>query len=146
MTGLPVNSNSTLDAHRNLFSASAILEASIKRLLGPAVVELMCNAPVQEVSANYDPATNVCRLFADFGAGPMRAIPATIPAAAIDAATRILATIAGKSLDRDAPFLNCVLASGFRYHAALWPVGDGPSFSISHPCSNCAAAIRLHVR
>src|SRR3989442_789967 len=130
MAGLPVNSNSTPGAHRNLFCASAILETSIQRLLGPVVVELLCNASVQEVSANYDPAAKVCSLFADFGAGSMRAIPTIIPRAAIDAATRILATIAGKSLDQDAPFLNCVLASGFRYHAALWPVGDGPSFSI----------------
>jgi Flp pilus assembly CpaF family ATPase len=60
----------------------------------------------------------------------MRALEATLPPDAIVAASRILATLDGQSLPPHAAFLNCMLANGFRYHAVLPPVTDGPSFSI----------------
>jgi Flp pilus assembly CpaF family ATPase len=69
-------------------------------------------------------------LFVDDGGGPMRPLEAALVPAAIIAGTRILATLDGQSLSPTAAFLNCVLANGFRYHAALPPVTDGPSFSI----------------
>jgi Flp pilus assembly CpaF family ATPase len=86
------------------------------------------------VSANYDPAIKVCRLYIDDGTGPMRLVGTLAPEVII-AVTLLLATGAGKSLDARAAFLNCVLPSGCRYHAALPPVADGPSFSIRthHP-------------
>jgi Flp pilus assembly CpaF family ATPase len=60
----------------------------------------------------------------------MRALEATLEPAAIITATRVLATLDGQSLQPAAPFLNCILANGFRYHAALPPISDGPSVSI----------------
>jgi Flp pilus assembly CpaF family ATPase len=113
-----------------MFCADAALDAAVRRILGPLVVAQLDNPAIQELSANYDPAARVCRLFADDGSGPMRSLEATLQPAAIITATRILATLDGQSLQPASPFLNCVLPNGFRYHAALPPVSDGPSFSI----------------
>lgn len=114
----------------NLYCAPPALEAAVQRLLGLKVADLLCDRTVQEVSANYAVAIGAGHVFADYGEGPMRSAGATVPADAIEAATRILASDANKSLEPEAPFLNRVLAAGFRYHAALPPVSDGPRFSI----------------
>jgi Flp pilus assembly CpaF family ATPase len=113
-----------------MFCAEPTLDATMRRILGPIVVEQLGNPAIQELSANYDPVIQVCRLFVDDGSGPMRPLEATLQPAAIITATRILATLDGQSLQPAAPFLNCILANGFRYHAALPPISDGPSFSI----------------
>src|SRR5260370_36395152 len=106
----------------NLYSANPMLEGAVQRLLGQQVADLLSDRTVQEVSANYAVTIDAGLVFADYGEGPMRATGATIPADAIEAATRILASDANKSLEPEAPFLNRVLAAGFRYHAALPPV------------------------
>jgi type IV secretion system protein TrbB len=113
-----------------MFCADAALDAAVRRILGPAVTGQLGNPAIQELSANYDPAAQACRLFVDDGGGPMRALEVALQPAAIIAATRILATLDGQSLRPDAAFLNCVLANGFRYHGAYGAVTDGPSFSI----------------
>ena len=61
---------------------------------------------VQEISANYNPATGHCDVVVDRGVGPMQSTGATVEAAALIAAIRILASSAGLSLQRNAPFLN----------------------------------------
>jgi type IV secretion system protein TrbB len=113
-----------------MFCADAALDAAVRRIMGPIVVAQLDNPAIQELSANYDPAARVCRLFVDDGSGPMRSLEATLQPAAIITATRILATLDGQSLQPAAPFLNCILANGFRYHASLPPVSDGPGCSI----------------
>src|SRR5271156_5636205 len=113
-----------------MFCDNAALDAAVRRILGPIVVEQLSSAAIQELSANYDPIARVCRLFADDGSGPMRPLDATLHPSRIITATRMLATLDGQSLQPNAPFLNCVLANGFRYHAAFGQVTDGPSFSI----------------
>jgi Flp pilus assembly CpaF family ATPase len=113
-----------------LFCARPELDAVIRRILGEVVCHYLADLSTQELSANFDPLAKVCRLFVDNGSGPMRALDATIEPSAIIAATRMLATLDGQSLQPNAPFLNCVLANGFRYHAAFGQVTDGPSFSI----------------
>ena len=113
-----------------MFCADAALDAAVRRILGPIVVAQLEHPALQELSANYDPVGQLCRLFADDGSGPMKALEATMAPDSIIAVTRILATIDGQSLKPGASFLNCVLANGFRYHAVLPPVTDGPSFSI----------------
>jgi pilus assembly protein CpaF len=114
-----------------IYCAKPELEDACRRLV-PELVNLLNDGSLglQELSVNYDPVTVRCRVFVDDGKGPMRDIRITLPPGAIIALARILATIAGKSLDRDAPFLSCSLASGLRFHAALPPVADGPSCSI----------------
>src|SRR5208283_5935369 len=102
-----------------MFCAVAALDAAVRRIFGPIVVAQLDNPALQELSANYDPAAKICRLFADDGSGPMKALEAAMAPDGIIAVTRILATIDGQSLQPDAPFLNCVLANGFRYHAVL---------------------------
>jgi len=113
-----------------LFCADAVLDAAVRRIYGPLVVAQLERPALQELSANYDPVDRLCRLFADDGSGPMKPLGAALLPDAIVAVTRILASIDGQSLIPNAAFLNCVLANGFRYHAALPPVTDGPSFSI----------------
>jgi len=113
-----------------MFCADAALDAAVRRILGPIVVAQLDHPALQELSANYDPVAELCRLFADDGSGPMKALQATLSPDAIVAVSRILATLDGQSLQPHAAFLNCVLANGFRYHAVLPPVTDGPSFSI----------------
>jgi Flp pilus assembly CpaF family ATPase len=121
---------------RMIFCADTKVDAEITRMLGATVLELLGDPRIQEVSANYDSAAAVCRLFADFGEGPMRALEATLSPASVVAVTRLLASQDGQSLPRAAPFVSCVLRNGFRYHGALAQVGggpklsDGPSFSI----------------
>src|ERR1700687_531213 len=113
-----------------MFCADAALDAAVRRIMGPIVVAQLDHPAPQELSANYDPAARVCRLFVDDGSSPMRSLEATLQPAAIITATRILATLDRQSLQQAAPFLNCILANGFRYHAALPPVSDGPGCSI----------------
>ena len=113
-----------------MFCAEAALDAVLRRSLGEAACQHLADPATQELSANYDPAAKICRLFVDDGSGPMRALGATLAPGAIITATRMLATLDGQSLQPSAPFLNCVLANGFRYHAAFGQVTDGPSFSI----------------
>ena len=121
---------SRLSRHRDDVCADAALDAVLRRIYGPAVVAQLDDPATQELSANYDSANATCRLFVDDGGGPMRPLEAVLLPAAIIAGTRILATLDGQSLQPAAAFLNCVLANGFRYHAALPPVTDGPSFSV----------------
>jgi Flp pilus assembly CpaF family ATPase len=123
-----------------IFCTDEKVDAEISRLLGATVLELLRDRRVQEVSANYDPATGACRLFADYGNGHMSNIDATLSAASIIAVTRLLATQCGQSMQSSAPFLSCVLENGFRYHAVLSQLcggaklSDGPGFSIrAHP-------------
>jgi type IV secretion system protein TrbB len=113
-----------------MFCADTALDAVVRRIYGPIVVAQLDHPGLQELSANYDRPAQLCRLYADDGSGPMRALEATLPPDAIVAVSRILATLDGQSLQPHAAFLNCVLANGFRYHAVLPPVTDGPSFSI----------------
>src|SRR5712691_11418396 len=125
---------------RMTFCSEEKVDAEIARLLGATVLELLRDPMVQEVSANYDQLTGACRLFADFGKGPMSAIEATLSPASIITVTRLLATQHGQSMQPSAPFLSCVLQNGFRFHAALSQLcggpklSNGPSFSIrAHP-------------
>jgi len=113
-----------------LFDEDPALEAELRRIYGPIVVEYLSKDACQELSANWDSLSGQCSLHADLGNGPMVALGHALPALSIIAGTRILATRAGKSLNPRAPFLNRVLACGFRYHAVLPPSSDGPSFSI----------------
>jgi Flp pilus assembly CpaF family ATPase len=113
-----------------MFCADAALDAAVRRIYGPIVVAQLDDPGLQELSANYDSVVQRCRLFVDDGSGPMRPLEATLQPGAIITVTRILATVDGQSLPAAAPFLNCVLANGFRYHAAFARVTDGPSFSI----------------
>src|SRR5260370_37934304 len=122
-----------------IFCSDETVDAEITRVLGAPVLELPRDPMVQEVSANYDQLTGACRLFADFGKGPMRAIEATLSTAAIITVTRVLATQHGQSMQPSAPFLSCVLHNGFRFHAAHShlcggpKLSTGPSFSIRAP-------------
>ena len=117
-----------------LFCANAALDAAVRRILGPIVVAQLGNLPIQELSANFEPRSGLCRLFVDDGSGPMRPLDAFIAPAAIITVTRMLATVSGQSLPAAAPFLSCDLASGFRWHSAFPPVSDGAQFSIRvHP-------------
>lgn len=115
------------------YSLKPEVEAAINRLY-VEVTPHLTDPRVQEVSANYDPVTKLCRLYVDDGIGPMRLV-GTLSPHTIATVTLLLCTGAEKSLDARAPFLNCVLPNGCRYHAALDPVADGPSFSIRthHP-------------
>jgi Flp pilus assembly CpaF family ATPase len=125
---------------RMIFCSDEKVDAEITRLLGATVLELLRDPMVQEVSANYDQVTRACRLFADFGKGPMSPIEATLSPVSIITVTRLLATQDGQSMQPSAPFLSCVLQNGFRFHAALSQLcggpklSNGPSFSIrAHP-------------
>jgi len=113
-----------------MFCADAVLDAVLRRIYDAVVVTHLSDPSLQELSANYDRVSRTCLLYVDDGGGPMRPLEAALLPAAIIAGTRILATLDGQSLQPTAAFLNCVLANGFRYHAALPPVTDGPSFSI----------------
>ncbi len=93
-------------------------------------LERLLEGKPQEVSANYEAATASCPLFADFGAGGMRALGVRLPAAQVEAAIRMLAASAGKAIERETPFLNLVLPNGARFSACLPPASDGPAFSI----------------
>jgi Flp pilus assembly CpaF family ATPase len=114
----------------HLYCVNRVLEAAVSELIGPTVAELLRDPAVPEVAGNYAATLDAVKVFADHGAGPMRDTGTTIPAAAIEAASRLLASEVNKVLDPAAPFLNRVLASGFRYHYAGYPVSDGARFSI----------------
>src|SRR5216683_3016246 len=126
---------------RMIFCSDEKIDAEITRLLGATVLELLRDPMVQEVSANYDQLTGACRLFADFGKGPMSAIEATLSPASIITVTRLLATQDGQSMQPSAPFLSCVLLNGFRYHAALSQLCGGPKLS-----NGPGFSIRAHAR
>jgi Flp pilus assembly CpaF family ATPase len=113
-----------------LFCARPELDGVIRRILGEVVCRYLDDPAVQELSANYDPTAKLCQLFVDDGTGAMRPLDAALEPSAIITIRRMLATVDGQSLQPDAPFLNCVLANGFRFHAAFGQVTDGPSFSI----------------
>src|SRR5215831_1059002 len=113
------------------------LNPSIEKAIGVLyhmVTPHLHDATVQEVSANWDPLAKVAKLYIDRGSGSMEQVGEIDPNAII-AATLMLATEADKSIEVHAGFLNCVIPSGYRYHAALPPVTDGASFSIRlhHP-------------
>lgn len=93
-------------------------------------IERLLKGKPQEVSANYDRYERSCPLFADLGAGDMRALGVALPAAQVEAGIRLLAASVGKTIERDAPFINMILPNGARFSAALPPVSDGPTFSI----------------
>ena len=61
-----------------MFCADGALEAAVRRILGPGVIAQLANPALQELSANYDPAARMCRLFIDDGQGPMRPLDALI--------------------------------------------------------------------
>ncbi len=82
----------------------------------------------QEVSGNYDKSTGTCAVFADFGAGAMRPLGIALPAAQVEAAIRLLAASAGKTIERDAPFVNLILPNGARFSAMV--DSDGITFSM----------------
>jgi hypothetical protein len=113
-----------------MFCAYQALDETIRSLFGPVACQYLAAPSTRELSANFDPAAKACRLFIDDGSGPMRALDAALAPSAIVSATRMLATLDGQSLQPSAPFLNRVLANGFRYHAAFGQVTDGPGFSI----------------
>jgi P-type conjugative transfer ATPase TrbB len=93
-------------------------------------VERLLEGKPQELSGNYDGATGACPLFADFGAGGMRALGVRLPAARVEAAIRFLAAANGKAIEANAPFLNLILPNGARFSACLPPASEGPTFSI----------------
>jgi len=74
---------------------------------------------------NMKRCAGMCEVAVDRGIGPMQPTGAAMEAAAIIAAVRILASSAGLSLHRDAPFLTMTMANGFRLHAVLPPSSDG---------------------
>jgi len=116
------------------FCADRKLDEVIRSLLGPVVCGCLATASTQELAANFDPATGLCRLFIDDGGGKMRALGATLEPGAIVTVTRMLATLDGQSLNPAAPFLSVTLAGGFRWHSVLPPSADGPSTNIRvHP-------------
>jgi Flp pilus assembly CpaF family ATPase len=117
-----------------LFCKDLALDATIRRIIGPVVCEYLADAAIQELSANFTPATGQCELFIDNGAGAMRPLHASLPPSAIITVSRMLATIDGQSLHPAAPFLSTTLAGGFRWHSVLSPSADGASVSIrAHP-------------
>jgi len=93
-------------------------------------MERLLEGKPQELSANYDKAERSCPLFADVGAGDMRALGVALPAGRVEAGIRLLAASLGKTIERDASFINLILPNGPRFSAALPPVSDGPTFSI----------------
>jgi type IV secretion system protein TrbB len=111
-------------------SKNPIVEADIRRLVGPVVYSLLQDPQIQEIVANYDEFEDKGPILIDFGTGPLQPAKVSIEPDAIEAVTRMLATSTGKSLDPDAPFLSCALNNGYRFHAALPPVSNGPRFSI----------------
>src|SRR5260370_5255577 len=93
-------------------------------------IEKLLEGEPQEVSGNCDVATRSCPLFADLGAGDMRALGIALPASQVEAGIGLVAASAGKAIERDAPFVNLILPNGARFSAGLPPVSDGPTFSI----------------
>jgi Flp pilus assembly CpaF family ATPase len=112
-----------------LFCNDRQCDGAVQQLINALVAPLRDPA-VQETSANYNRAAGLCEVVIDCGVGPMQPTGAAIEPAAIIAAVRILASSAGLSLHRDAPFLTMTMANGFRLHAVLPPSSDGPSLSI----------------
>jgi Flp pilus assembly CpaF family ATPase len=109
-----------------LFCELQVVDAACRRLLGEQLTRLL-NEPIQELSGNFQ--NGRMRWFVDDGAGPMREVAANVSPRAIEAMVRLLATVNGIALDLRAPFLNCVLACGARFSAALSPVADGVQVS-----------------
>jgi type IV secretion system protein TrbB len=116
-----------------IYSLNPAIEEAINALY-QMVTPYLLDKTVQEVSANWDAGAKVTKVYVDHGAGNMEFVGEIDPHAIV-AATLMLATEVGKSIDINAAFLNCVLPIGCRYHAAMPPVTDGPSFSIRlhHP-------------
>lgn len=116
-----------------LYSLNPAIEDAITGLY-QMITPYLTDRAVQEISANWDAAAKVTRVYIDRGSGTMDYVGEINPHAIV-AATLMLATEVGKSIDAGAAFLNCVLPIGYRYHAAMPPVTDGPSFSIRlhHP-------------
>jgi hypothetical protein len=92
-------------------------------------IERLIKGKPQRVPANYDRAERSCPLFADLGAHGMRALGVALPAAQVEAETRLPAAILGNTIEREAPFINLILPNGARFSAAPSPVSDGPTFS-----------------
>src|SRR5690348_16301729 len=119
---------SSVKARPMIYSLNPTIEAAIAALYRMVTPHLL-DSTVQEVSANWDPIAKVSKVYVDRGVGTMEFVGELDPEAIV-AVTLMLATEAGKSLDAEAGFLNCVLPNGCRYHAAISRVTDGPSFSI----------------
>jgi len=109
-----------------LFCQPPAIETACCRLLGEHLTRLL-SEPIQELSGNFQDGR--MRWFVDDGAGPMREVAANVSPRAIEAIVRLLATVNGVPLDSQAPFLNCVLACGARFSAALSPVANGVQVS-----------------
>src|ERR1043166_847251 len=118
----------------SIYSLRPEVEAKVRQLY-QAVTPHILNPSIKEISANYDPLSKKCLLYFDDGTGPMQPASDVLAPEVITTVTLLLTTGAGKSLHPNASFLNCVLPNGARYHAALPPVSDGPSFSLRlhHP-------------
>jgi type IV secretion system protein TrbB len=117
-----------------MFCADKKLDEVMYSLLGPVVCGYLAAPSTQELLANFEPETCLCRLFIDDGGGQMRLLDATLEPNTIVTVTRMLATLDGQSLDPAAPFLSITLAGGFRWHSVLPPSADGASVSIRvHP-------------
>ena len=113
-----------------IFSKTAQVDAGIRRLVGPTVIESLNDPAIQSIAANYDPTTNLCPLWAERSSGGWFDLHATLNPDAVHAITRMLATEDDQSLDPEAPFLNCTLDGRVLYHAALPPVSLGPEFTM----------------
>src|ERR1700728_1705104 len=109
-----------------LFCKLKAVDAACRRLLGEHLTRLL-SEPIQELSGNFQDGR--MRWFVDDGVGSMREVSANVTPRAIEAMVRLLATVNGVALDFRAPFLNCVLACGARFSAALSPVADGVQVS-----------------
>jgi Flp pilus assembly CpaF family ATPase len=93
-------------------------------------LERIVSGDVQEVAANYNPASDNCPLFADFGRGGMRALGLSLNARRVEAAVRLLAASQSAVVELEEPFVNLALPNGARFSACLPPAADGPTFSI----------------
>src|SRR5438105_2311608 len=59
-------------ATANLYCASSILDAEVRRLLGEAITAQIAGSEAQEISANPKPDLKTCRVLTDFGTGDWR--------------------------------------------------------------------------
>jgi hypothetical protein len=92
-----------------IFCADPVLDSTISGILGPLVCTYLPAPSTNELVANFESKTGLCRLFIDDGNGPMRPLETWLTPSAITTVSRMLASIDGQSLDPAAPFLNFTL-------------------------------------
>src|SRR5260370_36061161 len=80
-------------------------------------IEKLLEGEPREVSGNYDVATRSCPLFADFGAGDMRALGVALPASQVEAGIRPLGAGGGQGTQAAAPGVRLVVPKRVRCSA-----------------------------